>query len=93
MTRERAKELLPILQAYANGKPIQVANLKGWETVENPSFDAHPTVYRVKPEPRDFWLVDFQAGNSPHWAVLEDAPSKEVAETHDVIHVREVLPE
>ena len=52
MNRERAKELLPIIQAFAEGKDIQnkYSNDRGWRAVEQPSFDDE-ILYRIKPEP------------------------------------------
>ena len=54
MTREEAKELLPIMQAYAEGKTIQFReNINNmWETIIRPSFNKSPSAYRIKPEPR-----------------------------------------
>ena len=53
MTREQAKELLPIIQAFAEGKTIQFFSLeKKWVDREYPAFDDDPSNYRVKPEPK-----------------------------------------
>ena len=56
MTREQAKELLPIIQAYAEGKTIQYKNAEGeWKDVafgENLSFIDTPSKYRIKSEPK-----------------------------------------
>ena len=38
MTREQAKELLPIIQAFAEGKTIQVWANDTWQDEEYPSF-------------------------------------------------------
>ena len=52
MTREKAKEMLPIIQAYAEGKAIQYRNIEGeWEDIEEPSFSEY-IEYRIKPEPK-----------------------------------------
>lgn len=50
MTREEVKKLLPIMQAYAEGKTIQfrVCNKK-WIDIDDPSFDVGID-YRIKPE-------------------------------------------
>ena len=56
MTREQAKELLPIIQAFAEGKHIQWCNhRKNWIDVDerdglNTEFPL--SVYRIKPEPK-----------------------------------------
>ena len=56
MTREEAKELLPIIQAYAEGKTIQVKCGKyyDWEDAhyDSISFENRPWKYRIKPEPK-----------------------------------------
>lgn len=55
MTREEAKILLPIIQAYADGKTIESRCIKGdkslWYDDEDPSFD-DDFEYRLKSEPR-----------------------------------------
>ena len=54
MTREEAKELLPIIQAFAEGKTIEICDNIGWKDliVESPKFDCKPSCYRIKPEPK-----------------------------------------
>lgn len=53
MTREYAKALLPIIQAYAEGKVIQINRLLvGWEDSYEPLFNGDPSSYRIKPEPK-----------------------------------------
>ena len=55
MTREEAKQLLPIIQAFAEGKAIESRCIKGdkslWYDDEDPSFD-NDLEYRLKPEPK-----------------------------------------
>ena len=55
MTREEAKILLPIIQAYADDKTIESRCIKGdkslWYDDEDPSFD-DDFEYRLKSEPR-----------------------------------------
>lgn len=54
MNRSQAKELLPIIQAFAEGKTIEFRNksFKEWTEIDNPSFDPTITNYRIKPEPK-----------------------------------------
>ena len=53
MTREEAKELLPIIQAYAEGEKIEMLDFKGrWVKMINPDFTLSPENYRIKPEPK-----------------------------------------
>lgn len=55
MNRNQAKALLPIIQAYAEGKAIESRCIKGdkslWYDDEDPSFD-NDFEYRLKPEPK-----------------------------------------
>ena len=53
MTREEAKELLPIIQAFADGKTIEIYD-EEWKTMvfKDPHFDCAPSRYRIKPEPK-----------------------------------------
>ena len=51
MTREEAKELLPIIQAFAEGKTIEFSeDGKYWSKVDIPTWSSGK-YYRIKPEP------------------------------------------
>lgn len=53
MTREEAKELLPIIQAFADGNTIEFLNARNmWEELEDVLFCREPKYYRIKPEPK-----------------------------------------
>ena len=55
MTRDEAKQMLPIIQAYAEGKTIEVRDIEGtWSGKKEYElkFDCHPANYRIKPEPK-----------------------------------------
>ena len=51
MTREESKELLPIIQAFAEGKTIQVWANDTWKDEDYPFFGPL-CQYRIKPEPK-----------------------------------------
>ena len=53
MTRTDAKDLMPIIQAFAEGKTIQRINSLGeWSDVTGDVlFNCNPEDYRIKPEP------------------------------------------
>lgn len=66
MTREQAKELLPIITAYAEGKEVQILKrlTNKWVDCPRPLFESvvgEPAFrnyqYRIKPKMREFWLV------------------------------------
>lgn len=51
MNRNQAKELLPIIKAYSEGKIIQVKTVdKVWKDIYFALFDSDPKDYRIKPE-------------------------------------------
>lgn len=61
MDRNQAKELLPIIQAYAEGKAIESRCIKGdtslWYDDEDPSFD-DDFEYRIKPDSKPESKID-----------------------------------
>ena len=54
MTREEAKELLPIIQAFSEGKTIEIYIDREWQDliIGSVKFDCKPSCYRIKPEPK-----------------------------------------
>lgn len=56
MTREQAKELLPIIQAFAAGKQIQdaIEGLTDWVDTDeiNLEYEGQKIKHRIKPEPK-----------------------------------------
>lgn len=52
MTREEAKALLPIMQAFAEGKTIEFRACDGaWKVANTPTWSSC-LFYRIKPEPK-----------------------------------------
>ena len=52
MVREEVREMLPIIQAFAEGKPIEFRGINKWEPINNLSLTDNPKYYRIKPEPK-----------------------------------------
>ena len=56
ITREAAKELLPIIQAFAEGKPIQdkIEGMTDWVDTDeiNLEYEGKKIKHRIKPEPK-----------------------------------------
>jgi len=55
MTREQAKSILPVIQAWAEGKEVQYRSKTGptteWvDAVTDPTFQSYSLEWRVKPE-------------------------------------------
>jgi len=64
MTRENAKELLPILTAFANGEEVQFNNGLSWKTQNELSFEGNPQHYRIAPKPRKVWVNEYKSGSA-----------------------------
>lgn len=53
MNRQQAKELLPIIQAFAEGRPIEYQDsYEKWIESDIMAFDLSPENYRIKREPK-----------------------------------------
>lgn len=55
MNRQEAKELLPVIQAFAEGKTIETLHSSGiWDADDDEElyFDRPTCCYRIKPEPK-----------------------------------------
>jgi hypothetical protein len=53
MTKQNAKEFLPLVQALADGKTLQMlSDNDGWVDINSAEFFYSPSSYRVKPEPK-----------------------------------------
>jgi len=91
MTRERAKELLPIITAFAEGKDVQYRTHRNdvWSPATSPNFAEH-LEWRVKPEPREFWVNVYSTGD---YCAHDSAESATKARTTggETIRVREVI--
>ena len=64
MTPQQAKELLPIITAFAEGKAVEYLNIEGeWETATKTiCFDCQINRYRIKRDPIKAWAVVFKSG-------------------------------
>lgn len=98
MTREQAKELLPIITAFAEGKNIQwlLPDDTFWRDIEDDDIQEPMENYkwRIKPEPREFWLVDNNEGRAPFSTVLYSKPTEYYKNHHlncTILHIKEVI--
>ena len=67
MNREKAKALLPIIEAFANGETIQLLYPNGkWYdigTEDKLDFSCFVDEYRIKPKPRTFYGIIYRNGS------------------------------
>ena len=75
MTPQEAKELLPILEAYANGETIQTKWHGTWADVVDTNFMEPASSYRIKPKPR---LVEMTHEDLPavFWVQKKDGDGR-----------------
>lgn len=88
MTKETAPQYLPLVQALAEGKTIQKRKFDKWEDDLFPDWTEAAEDYRIKPEPREYWV---RRGEPDKLVHLFDTRPAEVAD-FEIIHLREVLP-
>lgn len=63
MNKDNAKDYLPLVQALADGKVIQMMEAFGkWKDVENIFLNNPACSYRIKPEPREIWYNRYNTG-------------------------------
>jgi hypothetical protein len=67
MDRSNAAKYLPFVQALAEGKELQIQLNDGtWSNIGthvDVSFSEPPECYRIKPKPKEVWLIYDSAGN------------------------------
>ena len=74
MNKSDAKHYLPLVQALAEGKTIQIRDGGEWSDMVTTDFTLPPHVYRIKPEPREVWIgeINGQLGGAA-WDTREEA--------------------
>lgn len=97
MTPTEAKALLinPVFQAFADGKQIQKLRKGFWGDAKDVA--AHeiatcPQEYRVKPEPREWWINVYNRPTCYLYQSQEEADRDASFNRRERLHVREVLP-
>ena len=74
MTRDEAKQLLPIITAFANGEDVQAYyGAEGWQSKEDHGFSWQPDRYRIAPKPRTVWVNEYPHGKFSTWPTKKDA--------------------
>jgi len=97
MTRDEAKALLPIIQAYADGKEIQhrAREHHEWVVIGDCSFNFSPDCYRIKPELQTVYVVFFDDGTGRYWRIhsTREGAEKDVrgrgAANYRIVEVRD----
>ena len=88
MTREEAKELLPIIHAWAEGKNIQFLSDGEWHDINQADFTCYPDKYRIKPEPK---YRPFKTQEECWNEMLKHQPFGWVKNEYNYVHIECVL--
>jgi len=91
MNKEQTLAAIAVMQAYVDGEVIQVCSRgdNDWETLEGgviPAWEWSLCSYRIKPEPREYWLV--RNSNLDTYGVCGAEP---MGGWNEIIHVREII--
>lgn len=89
MNKDNAKDYLPLVQALAEGKVIQVKCVNGWEDVTAElSLCFAPDQYRIKPEPRELWANRFPDGYETSACFISKAQAWAARSGNEAVQVR-----
>lgn len=89
MDRERAKELLPVFTAFANGEDIECGGGNRWTDIVDSAYFTDDLEYRVKLKPREWFVKPDTSHNEAGRLHKQDDDCAEFG----CIKVREVLGE
>jgi len=92
MTRERAREILPIIAAFAEGKTVQFEFNRSWHDAPDPDFGAH-SVVRIKPAPLECWVNYYPNNGRTVHNTGESAKECRLDNFVRTVHMREVEEE
>jgi hypothetical protein len=90
MTHEEAIIAAGVMLAWAEGKKVQGRWRNSsceWGDCSDPAWQWETNEYRIKPEPREWWLNDCFVGYG-----FKDAAKSMSKPGFEPIHVREVKP-
>lgn len=107
MIKEHTKKMIEVMQAYLDGKTIQVAyaNKNKWSDIDQeelPTWQFGDFQYRIKPEPREWWIhINISPGGqivgyiSPNKTQAQELSKKlgscKYTAPYECVHVTEVI--
>lgn len=92
-------EMIAVIAAHRDGKAIQFCSFDmggEWRDADHPAWDFANYNYRIKPEPREWWVNTYVA-TSPaftqrlYWS-RKEADENAAPGRVECVHVREVIP-
>ncbi|MDA3833724.1 MAG: hypothetical protein PF495_10025 [Spirochaetales bacterium] len=99
MTRDEAKKMWPIIQAFSDGKTITYRDEPmNWKSAEL-DFVGDPDLYAIQPDPIEYWTLCDPNDRSNYWneQYHSEEEAREIAKGNtnytQVIHMRQVMDE
>lgn len=99
MNIEETKKAIEVMQAFVDGKTVQhFSRALGWldfkDGVNSPSWCWDGVNYRIKPEPKDIWVNEYDGYWGTAWGTKEEAENG-VGQyaTRKAVRYREVIEE
>lgn len=91
MNASNAKEYLPLVQALAEGRVLQLNYNGDWKDISDmePIYPAN--FYRIKPEPREIWVIESVDGSQNGHFISEFEANAFCRKGYKVIRCREVI--
>ncbi len=92
------RDMIEVMEAAEQGKVIQIkskrVSIQNWRTIEEPDWNWRDYKYRVKKEPREWYICTYPAtGETRRWHCNQKDQAIKHAKlwNEELIHVREVL--
>ncbi len=94
MNKEETKKAIEVMQAFVDGKKIQVKAKMDWDSMEDlveeePLWDWQTFQYRIKPSPRVFYAVQKQGHRFPDPDLYSEPPEIDIHSK--IIKLQEVI--
>ena len=98
-TKEDTIEMIRVMQAFVGGKAIQRMGLKDpdireWDDMPiAPIWNWAKNDYRIKPEPREFWVNFYPNLEGMYWHKSKESADRKLHSGGTTIKVKEVIDE
>lgn len=96
MNIEETKKAIEVMQAFVDGKPCEwkFEHIGPWDRVFRPTWDWHKHDYRIKPEPKEIWVNEYDDGSASAYNSEDKALyAYNDGATRKAVRYREVIEE
>lgn len=94
MNIEETKKAIEVMQAFVDGKTVQVSAAAGWESTPTPCWSWDICEYRIKPaEPKNIWVNEYKNFTYLHESAEDANKNAGPTAVRKAVHYREVIEE